>query len=212
MNELQNLQLIKIPLNPDNEWIWTRILISIDFYLLKNPTSLQWALLKILSNLTKFDKELTTETVAQKLGVEKSIVEEGLTNLVEEDLITLQPRKKSEILQNYNLVEEIAYSFNNDGLITTGKSNKKILLFYDYKDERTYSYQIVEKPDEDLEEIVDESVFELILLALIEQIWVDIESNPNKLVGESDYTSIIEHKLLKDLKSLLIESVQVNFL
>ena len=212
MNEIQNLKLIKIPINPENEWIWSRILISIDFFVLKSPTSLQWALLKILSNLPNLSHELTTEMVAKKLGVEKTIVEEGLTNLVDEHLISLKPRTKQEIFQNYTLVEEIEYSFNKYELITTEKSNKKILLFYDYKDERIYSYQIVEKPDEDLEENIDDSVFEVVLLAIIEQIWEDIETNPKKLVGESDYTSIIEHKLIKDMKSLLIESVQVNFL
>ena len=212
MNELQNIDLIKIPSNPDKEWIWTRILISIDFFVLKQPTALQWSLMKILTNLDKMKDDVTTELVAKKLAVEKSIVEEGLTNLIEEHLVTLQPRKKSSILQNYLLDDQIQDTFKKYELITLTRQNKKILLFYDYKDERTYSYQAVEKPDDDLEEGVDEKVFELVLLAVIEHIWKDLEVNPHSLVGEVNYSRAKHHNLLKDLQSILIESINVNFL
>ena len=212
MNELQNTDLINIPSNPDREWIWTRILVSIDFFVLKRPTALQWALIKVLSNIDKLEKDLTTEKIAQKLAVEKSIIEEGLTNLIEEHYIVLQPRKKTDVLQNYNLVEEIDYSFKKYELITSGKSNKKILLFYDYKDERTFSYQIVEKPCDDEVEEFEPAVFELVLLALIEQIWKDLEKNPNRLAGEGEFQEVLHHKLVKDLKSILLTNISVNFL
>lgn len=212
MNELQNIDLITVPSTPDRDWIWPRILVSIDFFVLKRPTALQWALIKILANIDKLEKELTTEKVAKKLAVEKSIIEEGLTNLIEEHYVVLQPRKKANVLQNYNLVEEVEYSFNKYESITTEKNNQKILLFYDFKDERTYTYQIVEKPEGDDEEKVELVVFELVLLALIEQIWKDLETNPNRLVGEGNFSEVLNHKLVKDLNSVLLTNLEVNFL
>ena len=212
MNELKNIDKIKIPLSPERDWIWTRILISIDYYPLRNPTALQWALINILTNIEKFESELTVEKVAKKLAVEKSIIDEGLTNLIEEHIISLQPRKKPNILQNYSVEEVIKYIFQKYELITYEKSTKKMLLFYDYKDERTYSYQLVERPDEDEEENVDDSIYELVLLAIIEQIWVDLDANPHSLVGEIDYSTVISNKLLSELKSILLERIQVNFL
>ena len=213
MIELKNLQSIDIPAKPEREWIWRRILISIDYFILKRPTALQWALIKILSNKDKMKADLTTDKVAQKLAVENSIIEEGLTDLIDEHLITLQPRKDPSILQYYTVNEIINFTFTKHELITQAKSNKKIILFYDYKDDRTYAYQVVEKPDGDLEgEEVDLSIFELILLALIEQIWKDLESDPHRLVGEIDFPSVLDHKFLKNLSSILIERVHVNFL
>lgn len=212
MIELQNIELIKIPVNPERDWIWTRILISIDYFVLKPPTALQWSLLRVLTNLDKLKEEVTTELIATKLAVEKSIIEEGLTNLIEEHVITLQPRKKASNLQNYILEGHMPETFKKYELITHLKQNKKILLFYDFKDERTYNYQLVEKPEDDEEEELDESVFELVLLALIEQIWKDLENHPHSLAGEIDYSFIKEHKLLKDLQSILLETIHVNFL
>lgn len=213
MIELKNLNSIKIPSDPEREWIWTRILISIDYFLLRKPTALQWALIKILTNMNKIKADLTTDKVAQKLAVEKSIIEEGLTDLIDEHLITLQPRKDPFILQHYIVNEKVSNTFKKHELITPSKSNKKILLFYDYKDERTYAYQVVEKPEDDLDgEDVDLSIFEMILLAIIEQIWKDLESDPHRLIGELDYPSVLDHKFLKNLSSILIERVHVNFL
>ena len=70
----------------------------------------------------------------------------------------------------------------------------------------------VERPDEDEEENVDDSIYELVLLAIIEQIWVDLDANPHSLVGEIDYSTVISNKLLSELKSILLERIQVNFL
>lgn len=212
MNELPNIDLIHMPSNPDRDWIWTRILISIDYFVLKQPTTLQWSLMKILTNLDKMKGEVTTELVATKLAVEKSIVEEGLTNLREDHLISLQPRKKSEIFQNYLVEEQTLDTFKKHELITLAIQNKKILLFYDYKDERTYSYQPVEKPDDDSEYEVNESVFELVLLSVIEHIWRDLETNPHSLAGEIDYSKAKQHDLLKNMQSILLENIRVNFL
>jgi hypothetical protein len=213
MIELPNVESIKIPLNPEREWIWMRILISIDFYELKNPTTLQWALIKILLNLDKIkQEELTTSMVAEKLGAEKTIIEEGLINLIEKNLVTLQPRKKADILQNYQVPEFVAKTFQKNELIPNSKENQKILLFYDYKDERIYSYQMVEKQDDQNEEEINFKVYENILLALIENIWLDLEVNPHKLVSEVNYSSLIEHKFIKDQNYILVDQIMVNFL
>ncbi len=212
MIELQNINKITIPSNPDKEWIWTRILISINFFVLKKPTALQWSLMKILTNLDKINSEVTTDLVAKKLAVEKSIVEDGLTTLIEDGLISLVPRKKANLFQNYIIKEQIQDTFNKFELITLAKQNKKILLFYDYKDERTYSYQPVEKPEDDVEQEIAESVFDLILLAVIEHLGKVLDENPHSLVGEIDYSSVKQHNLLKGIKSILIESIHVNFL
>ena len=214
MNLLPNIETIHIPVDPSREWVWRRILISIDYSLLKKPTALQWAILKILLNLDKFG-ELTTSQVAKKLAVERSIIEEGITNLIEENLILLQPRKKPEILQNYSVNEKIKNSFEKNELITHAKDNKKIILFYDYEDERTYTYQIVEKSDEEEEEeseVNEVEIFELVLLAIIEKIWDHLENNPHILVGEIEMSEILEHKFIKDLQSMLVEKIVVNFL
>ena len=211
MNELPNIDSIKIPLNPSREWIWNRILISIDFSILKKPTALQWALLKVLLNIETVG-EISTEQVAEKLAVEKSIIDEGLTNLIEEKLVVLQPRKKADQLQNFKVEPNIDQPFKDYELIPQPKETKKIILFYDYKDERTYSYQIVEKYDEDDEEELDESFFELVLLGIIEQLWKELENNPHTLVGEIDLPLALEHPFIKDLQSVIIEKISINFL
>ena len=216
MNILPNIGTIHIPDDPSREWIWYRILISIDYSLLKKPTALQWVILKILLNLGRLGHP-TLSQVAKKLAVENSIVEEGITNLIEENLISLQPRKKPELLENYSVSEKIKNTFDKYELITHAKDTKKFILFYDYKDERTYSYQVVEKTDE-VEEEEEQSdkngkeIFELVLLAIIEKIWDHLENNPHILVGEIELPEILEHKFIKDLQSLLVEKIVVNFL
>ena len=212
MDVLPNIESIVIPKNPSREWVWYRILISIDYYILKKPTALQWALLNIIFNLDKFKNDLTTDKVAQKLAVEKTIIDEGLINLLDEKLINLKPRKRADILQNYIPNETIEETFSNYELIPLAKENKKFILFYDYKDERVYQYQSVERNDSEHEEEVDIAIFEIVLLAIIEQIWKDLEKNPHSLIGEVEYPKVLEHKFLKDLQSIKLESIHLNFL
>ena len=212
MNELPNIDSIKIPLNPSREWIWYRILISVDYYVLKKPTALQWALLKVLFNLDKISGEVTTEKVASKLAVEKSIIGEGINNLIDEKIISLQPRKNPDIFQNYIVSETIKQIFAENEFVSSSIENKKFVLFYDYEDERVYNYQTVERNGEEREEETEESVFETILLAIVETIWKELENNPHSLVGEINFPAVLEHRLLKGLKSIKIENIRLNFL
>lgn len=212
MNIVPNIESIKIPLNPSREWIWYRILISIDYYTLKKPTALQWALLKVLLNLDKIKGEASTEKVASKLAVEKTIIDEGINNLIDEKLISLLPRKNPDILQNYVVGETVQEMFAEGEFVISSRENKKIILFYDYKDERIYNYQTVERTDDEREEETDNSVFELLLLAIIETIWKELENNPHSFTGEIEFPTVLEHRLVKGLQSIKIENVHLNFL
>jgi hypothetical protein len=70
----------------------------------------------------------------------------------------------------------------------------------------------VEKQDDQNEEEINFKVYENILLALIENIWLDLEVNPHKLVSEVNYSSLIEHKFIKDQNYILVDQIMVNFL
>lgn len=212
MNVVPNIESIKIPSNPSREWIWYRILISVDYYILNKPTALQWALLKVLHNLDKIQGEVTSEKVALKLAVEKTIIDEGINNLIDEKLISLQPRKNPDVLQNYFVSEVVQEIFTEEELIPSSKENKKLILFYDYKDERIYNYQTVERTDEEKEAQTEDSIFELLLLAIIESIWKELENNPHSLTGEIEFPVVLDHHFVKGLQSIKIENVHLNFL
>ena len=211
MQELLNVSKINIPDNPERDWIWVRILISIDFSILKTPTSLQWAILSILTNIESFTEELTTEVVAEKLGVESLIVEEGLASLTEQKIVTLQARKNTKILQNYTLDSITKTTFDKFEKIPLKRINKKFLLFHEKeKNKSTYKYQMVEKSED--EENISSNYFESILCVIIEEIWNILENDPHALIGEIELRSILSHKIILSESNLLPHKILVNFL
>lgn len=212
MTEKLNTSKIRIPNTNSDEWKWARILCSIEYAPLYKPTSLQWVILSIINNLDKFSSDLRTNDIANKLGVEKRIIEEGIANLINSKFIVIKSRANKDVLQSYTLFNLTNLSFKRNEMVPGETSHKKIFIYRN--SDNQYSYQKIEQAKSDADAKSLKLNFNSILLAIIEQIWLNISENPSILVKNVNLEFFSENsdKLLLKNKEMLVQNVNVNFL
>ncbi|MHA2365710.1 MAG: hypothetical protein ACXAC7_17260 [Candidatus Hodarchaeales archaeon] len=201
----------RIPKNPSREWIWTRILIKIDYSRLKPVTSLQWMVLAILNEFGEDSPDI--EVVAKKLGINSSIVEEILLNLTSLGALKIKLSQDTSQLANYEFNHFIKQNFEKFESIQETPSNQKFILFHDQEDKKYY-YQMVERVvlNKNKEKIKEKKPlnFDNVLLAVIEQIWDDLEHDPHSLIGEKEFQ--LTNQDLINNSDYMVSKIEVNFL
>jgi hypothetical protein len=82
-------------------WEWPKLLINLEYAVLKKATALQWVITKIFLEFN--DNLPNIETVANFLGTEPLMIMEGLLNLQTLNVLKLKHHADPNLLSNYEL-------------------------------------------------------------------------------------------------------------